>query len=531
LDSVARGTRSATGAAAPASRAPRASARRLPLGAEAGGLVALLVLATLARRPHYLLTHSFWLDESWVADAVRAPLGQLRLLTSSTPVGWTLLLRAVPPVGGPERYRLLPLAFGVATVPLAWLAARGLGRFGPVRAALATLAAALAPASLARHDLKQYSAEGFVAVGVLLLVAWVEAGWSRRRLALLALLGGVAILIANIAPFVVLGGLLALVLAAAARREWRHAAEAAVAAVGVGGLHLLVYVTVAGAGDNPAMQRWWSEDYVHLGAGLGPAARFVGERVAAMLATVGLGPWWLVLALAAAGVWSLARAGRSAAALLLPLLALELVAAGAAQRYPFLEARTSLFVAVLVAVYAALGLGELVAVLLARGWTAPLALAVVVGAVALLLPAGARAARTPMLSARVREQLAVVAAGWRPGDAVVVNNAGTFAFAYYWPDRPTFVRTRLPTAVNFMVTYPDHPDLVMVNDGALPAVVPAMARAHAAGRRIWVVYAHGSPRSMHTWSVEAARYGRVTHPGPRTFPLLVQPPPAGTAAR
>src|SRR6266705_2215457 len=108
--------------------APRRSvAHALLLCAEPVVLVALLVLGVVARRPHYLLTHSFWLDEGWVVDSVRAPLGQLRQVSSSTPIGWTLLLRAFPPVGGPERYRLLPLAFGVATVPLAWLLARRLG--------------------------------------------------------------------------------------------------------------------------------------------------------------------------------------------------------------------------------------------------------------------------------------------------------------------------------------------------------------------------------------------------------------------
>jgi hypothetical protein len=494
------------------------------LAAEAAAVAALLCLAVVARRPRYLLHHSFWLDEGWVADSLRAPLGQLKLLTSSTPLGWTLLLRAVPPVGGPERYRLLPLAFGVATVPLAWLLGRMLGRFGPVRAALAAAAVAFAPAALARHDLKQYSAEGLVAVGALLLVAWVEARWSRRRLGLLALLGAAAILIANVAPFVVLGGLAALALAAAVRRERRHLVEALVALAGVAALHLLVFVTVAGGGDNPSMQRYWTADFIPVAGGPGPALRFAVHRAVAMLATVGLGPWWLAAALAVLGAWSLLRAGRLAAALLLPLLALELLAAGVARRYPFLDARTGLFVALLLAVYAALGLGELVAALLARGRTVPLALAVTAGAAALLLPAASRAAGTPMPSANVREQLAVVRAQWRPGDAVIVNPAGTYPFAYYWPDRPTFVRTRVATAVNFMVAYPDHPELVMVNDSAAPALASGMARARGAGSRIWVVFAHGSPGSLRLWAAEAAGYGTVTRPaGPHALPLLVEP--------
>jgi hypothetical protein len=521
-------SRRVVGGAAEVTVAParRAGARALAGSAEAVVLVGLLALAVLARRPRYLLSHSFWLDEGWVVDSVRAPFGQLKLLTSSTPIGWTALLRAVPPLGGPERYRLLPLAFGVATVPMAWVLARRLGRWGAVRAAVAAAAVALVPASLARHDLKQYSAEGFVAVGTLLLVVWVEERWSRRRLVVLALLGAASILIANIAPLVVLGALGALVLTALAGRRWRRAVEAAVAAVAVAALHLLVYVTIAGAGANPAMRHWWRREYLHLDGGLGAAARFAGGRAAAMLATVGFGPWWLVLALVAGGVWSLARGGRQAAALLLPLLAVELVVAAAAHRYPLLNARTSLFVAVTLAVYAALGLGELIALLLARGWTAPLALAVAAGAAALLIPAAVAAARRPMPSANVREQLAVVRAHWRPDDAVVVNSGGTFSFAYYWPDRPTFVHTTENSAVNFMVTYPDRPALVMVNGfGAAAGIGPAMARAHANGGRIWVVFAHGGPATIRRWSEEATRYGRLAHPGTRAFPLLVQPPP------
>jgi hypothetical protein len=64
--------------------APRgAGAQALLRSAEAVVLVALLALAVIARRPSYLLSHSFWLDEGWVIDSVRAPLRQLGLLTSS----------------------------------------------------------------------------------------------------------------------------------------------------------------------------------------------------------------------------------------------------------------------------------------------------------------------------------------------------------------------------------------------------------------------------------------------------------------
>src|SRR4029450_14022484 len=98
-----------------AAAAPRPRGRRLAVQ----GLVALglTVLAVAIRDPRYLLTRSFWLDEGWVVDSVRAPLHQLELLTSSTPIGWTLLLRLGPPARGPEHYTLLPRGFARRVAP------------------------------------------------------------------------------------------------------------------------------------------------------------------------------------------------------------------------------------------------------------------------------------------------------------------------------------------------------------------------------------------------------------------------------
>ena len=91
-------------------------------------LAGVLLIALVARRPGYMLSQAFWVDEGWVADSVRAPLEQLPLVTSSTPMGWTLLLRVVPPVGGPQHLRLLPLAFAMTSVLPAWWLGRRVGR-------------------------------------------------------------------------------------------------------------------------------------------------------------------------------------------------------------------------------------------------------------------------------------------------------------------------------------------------------------------------------------------------------------------
>ena len=71
----------------------------------------------------FLLAQPYWLDEAWVADSVRAPLSLVPRLASSTPLGWTLLLRLVP-FGGPERQRLVPLAIYALAAALAYLLGR-----------------------------------------------------------------------------------------------------------------------------------------------------------------------------------------------------------------------------------------------------------------------------------------------------------------------------------------------------------------------------------------------------------------------
>jgi hypothetical protein len=133
-------------------RAPRQTSEAAwPRGITMAAVLALTVIAVYARRPGYLLSHPFWFDEGWVADSVRAPLGQLRMVTSSTPIGWTLLLR------GPtaRRARTLPApASGLRRCRhgarlAAWAAAWPSRRL--VAAPLAGLAAALGPAALFRR--------------------------------------------------------------------------------------------------------------------------------------------------------------------------------------------------------------------------------------------------------------------------------------------------------------------------------------------------------------------------------------------
>jgi hypothetical protein len=499
-----------------------APGRALDLALIAG----LLVAGTLSRRLGYLLSHSFWLDEGWVADSVRAPLHQLRLLTSSTPIGWTLLLRLVPPVGPPERLRLLPIAFAVAAVVPAYLLGRRLGR---VQAVAAGLAAAVAPGALANDDLKQYTADVFVTLLLLWLAARVEADWTRGRVAALCAACVPAVLVSHATVFVSAAVLGALGLRCLAERRWDRLRRLAGPGLALAAVEAAAYLVSLSVGDNAAMRRWWAAAFVPLSAGPGPAAAFVARRLADALGRAGFGPWPLAAALALAGLAALWRARLPATALAVPLLLAGLVVAGAAHRYPLLDERTSLFFTVLVTVCAGLGVGALVAWGCRRPATVPLGLAAAVLAGAVLLPAAREAVRTPMPGSTLRQQVAFVLANRRPGDVVVVGRGASFAFAYYWPDRPTFVPTRSGSAVLFQVEYPDRPELVVNHRRGQPEADAAVRQASARTRsgRIWLVLAEAGDGGP-VWR-NAAPAARRANGGALPLLLVVPPGPGGPA--
>ncbi len=168
---------------------PDAERRRLRLLRPAGRVnweiplvAALAGLVFVVHDVPWLLDQPFWHDESWVAVSTRMPLGEVTQSTYTTPIGFTLLLRAVV-WGGEQRYRLLPLVFSSASVVAAYCLARLMvwrdRRQAILAGVLAGLAALLVPSALYRNDLKQYTAEAFTALAVLALTANVERRWSR----------------------------------------------------------------------------------------------------------------------------------------------------------------------------------------------------------------------------------------------------------------------------------------------------------------------------------------------------------------
>src|SRR5258706_3259764 len=91
----------------------------------------------------------FWNDEAWVALTTRVEtVSQFRLSVGHTPIGFVLLLRAMPAWASPElTLRLVPLAFGVATMWIAWRLGRRVA--GPAGALAGLCAPGLCPVRIA----------------------------------------------------------------------------------------------------------------------------------------------------------------------------------------------------------------------------------------------------------------------------------------------------------------------------------------------------------------------------------------------
>jgi hypothetical protein len=495
----------------------------------AAAVLGLLVLAV--HDVGYLLRAPYWTDEAWVAVTTRFPLAQLPAVTSSNPIGWSVLLRLVT-VSGHQTGRLLPLAFAGAAV----MAAYGLGRqlgwprvpASVLAGVLAALAALLVPAMLVRDDLKQYTADACLSLVVLALTARLEAGWSRPRLAALSAAIGGGMLVSDAVAFTGAAALGAICVAELARRDGRRLAEALAAAVITGALMAAVYLGFYARAVVPGLTSYWAAFYVPVRRGPHAVEAFVTGRFGAEHAYFGLGPWWLAVPLVLAGLITIGWLGRPATAIAAAAVWPEMLVLSALRKYPFLDERTSTFLFVITAVVAAIGVAGLAALAyrgLARAGAARLAAALAAVALAAVAAGGFAAAAAPDVRGRhlipaegdVRGQAHYVLTHAGPGDVIVVNAASNWGFAYYWPvGRPA----RRPDDSNlqgYEAYFPGQPRIIVARNRAQADVSAAMAQAAARARRtrcarIWVIRTHLSPGEQAAFRIaEAADHLTAAH--------------------
>jgi hypothetical protein len=486
---------------------PRRAARWRPHLPDLLAVAGLVLLFFVVHDVPQYVSAPYWLDESWVALAPRFGLGDLMRSTSSTPVGWTLLLWLLPV----DYLRVVPIAFQVLQLPAAYLLGRRLGWAGRGNGILAGFVGGavvlLMPFQQTRHDLKQYTADAAVALALLALASWGESGWSRRRLAMTVGAVPLGMLVSHTAAIMgacVFGGF---VIAALVRRQWRRLGEAVGAGLLASALIAAVYAGLSGRADTDGMKDFWAA-YMPAPSEL---PQYLSGRIQELLPLFGL-PGPVLAVLLVAGVATIALRGRPATAIAVVLLPVAMVVFGVAHVYPLLDGRTSNFLMTVLAAVAGIGVAGIAlgAAELGRRVLGPprrLAVAAAAGALFLGLLTAAKAewyrfdgsepdvpAITAVAAEDIRSATEHVRARRGPGDVIVVNFLGRYGFAVYSPERRV-VQRPYPNTVGWIPDFPGQPDLLFADQDekamrqALENALELTA-AHGPGARVWLIRSH-----------------------------------------
>jgi len=522
--------------AQPAAGEPSGAGGRPPswkLGVIDACLAAAVGLAVLlVHDVPYMLHHPFWLDEAWVADTVRAPLGLTRSLASSTPLGWTVLLRLVP-FGGPQRLRLVPLAFTMLAAAAAYLFGHELRLTRYTTGILTGAAVLLSPAMLVRDDLKQYTAEAFACILLWLLVARAENQWRLRRVVAIAATTCVGLLFSDTVIFVGVAAMGSLAIECLATRHWRRLIGLAGASAGMLAVSLVIYEVLIRPQVTPTLTAYWAPFYVPRS---GSAVSFIGSHLRYLAPYLGFRYLVIDLLLALAGIAALIWLRRFALAAMLPLTLAVLIGVSAAGQYPFGDLRTSTFWLVTVPLLMA------VAVAAAARWATAIdrrAPAVITAAALAVwvLATGPYIRSHPLPGENVRSQVAYLDAHFRRGDIVIVSYAASYAFAYYYHGADPSFRSDPVTANGHVPAYPGVPWIVTMTNRRAVDVANALATAEAriaaepggARARIWIIRSHLRPPEIRAWQRDlAGGRTRTIHVGRE--PILLYIPPARPTA-
>jgi hypothetical protein len=474
----------------------------------------------------YLLHQSFWVDEAWVADTVRAPIGLTHSLGLITPLGWTFLLRLVP-FGGPERLRLVPLAFAGLTAATGYLFGRELRLTRFTTGILTGAAALLSPAMLVQNDLKEYTAEAFACLVMWTLVARIENEWRLRRLAAIAAVASIGLLFANTLLFVGLAVMASLALECLVTRRYRRLIELVGASAGMLVVSLVIYEFVLHPEVNSKVTAYWDAFYVPHRSASG-AVSFIMTGLHQLAPYMGFPSLIVDTVLALAGIAALIWFRRYALAALFPVTLAIIIVASAAREYPFGDTRTSTFWLVAVPVLMAVAVaaaGQLSARIDRR---VPLVVTAV--ALAVWVPATNANIRSHSIPVEdVHSEVTYLDAHFRHGDVVVVSYGASYGFAYYYPPNPSFPVGDGPN--DHVVAYPRLPWMVVLTARRAVDIANALtaARAKIASEplgsrgRIWIIRSHQNRTEVRAWRRDlAGDRVRVIHVGPD--PILLYTP-------
>jgi len=488
--------------------------------------VALGLSVLLVHDVPYLLHQSFWVDEAWVADTVRARIGLTHSLGLITPLGWTFLLRLVP-FGGAERLRLVPLAFTMLAAAAGYLFGRELRLTRFTTGVLTGAAVLLSPAMLLRDDLKEYTAEAFACLLIWILVARIENGWSRRRLVAIAAVASFGLLFANTLIFVGVAAMASLALECLINRRYRRIIEVAAASAGMLAVSLAIYEIVLRPEIGHKVTDYWDSFYVPTRSASG-AVSFVLHRLHQLAPYMGFRFLLLNAVLVLAGIAALIWLRRFALAAMFPVMLVIVIVASAARKYPFGDLRTSTFWLVMIPVLIAVAVAAVGCLAARIDRRAPVLVTVL--ALAVWAPAADTYIRSHSIPVEdIHSEVTYLSTHLRPGDVVIVSYGASYGFAYYYPRQPSFPAGDGPNG--HVVAYPGLPWMVVLTARRAVDIANALALAQAkvaagpAGTRgrIWIVRSHQTRTEIRAWRHDLAGH-RVTAIRVGPDPILVYAP-------
>ncbi|MDQ2740185.1 MAG: hypothetical protein M3Y35_16540, partial [Actinomycetota bacterium] len=439
-------------------------------------------------------------------------------VSASTPVGWSLLLRLVS-FGGGAGLRIVPLMFSA----LAVIAAYGYVRSLPwprlfqarLSAALAGISALMTPSALGRDDLKQYTADAFVALMILWLVSRLESNWTRRRLIAVGGVVVVGFLFSAVAVFVGAAAFGSLLLVALIRRNWSQAIESAAVGAASGVILGLTFLALYKPGIPPGLTTYWGASYLPIAQGWGPTWKFLIAHVRPLATSyLGMGSMLVAVPLIVVGVATLGSLRRFATGLVVPVLAAEMVILGAIKQYPFLDFRTSHFLTTALAVTVAVGIGGIGTVLSRLHVAASAAVALLAVALLLINPQVRNAVRAkPIPAEDLRTPTRYIEGHQQPDDVIVVAMLSSWGFAYYSSSGTPAIEPVTSNLQQFVTIFPDRPNVLVATDRTVAAVDAVMNRAAAAAAtigptaRVWIIHQHAQVAELKAFSAAARAHG------------------------
>jgi hypothetical protein len=495
-------------------------------------IVATLAIATFALRPlHLVLSRPYWLDESWMAALTRAPWPRLIGLTSSAPVGFVALLKLVPGTAN-QGGRLVAIVFVALTAATAYVLTRSLEwpSRGAARLAAAVAASVvmLAPVTLRRNDLKQYTCDATCALVLLAIGSAADRTRTRKLLAVFSIVAVVESPFSSTAAFVAIAIFAGLLVSALLDRSWRWAVEIIAAGAAVAVVLAVYFAALILPHLSDALHTYWSSYYLR--GSIPHMAHASWRRLGALGDYLAMPPAVFV-AFFAAGVVALARLRARALAVSVPVLWIEMALIGRLHKYPFLDERTSHFLLVSSLVVVAIGAVALIyaiATMLERvhrfaGWASGVALG---AALASLFGVGVAAHLYELNIPRedVRTETRYVAAHRRPNDVILVDYAANFGVAYYWPHPHLAFRHNQSGqafevhVVGIRAVYVEHRTADATLSGLREAV--RLWRAAPRGSRLFIVRTHVDDRDRRNWNDAFA----TLQVKPETIPIGIEKP-------